>query len=141
MEPEIVENASLAHNSELKRHPDGKFITTSGRMPGSKNKFTMVKEALVDAFFSAEGQEAFQNTLVYDDLTGANGKKKKLINLEALRAVLHVLPREDVSVGNTYNFNLIVGELKALTPEELRSLIASRPRNDGISGGESVSTS
>ncbi len=144
MEAEIFESSSLQEKTgEVVRNEKGKFVTCgnpNGRPPGSKNKFTMVKEALVDAFLNADGQEAFQNTLVYDELLpGADGKKKKLMNLEALRAVLRVLPREDLSSGNTYNFNLIVGELKALTPEQLRSIIAARPRNDGVGGGEGLS--
>lgn len=136
--------AEIVKITEKKLSNLGNLTITGGpgRPLGSKNKFTMVKEALVDAFFDAEGQEAFKNTLVYEDLlVDTNGNKKKLINLEALRSVLRVLPREDLSTGNTYNFNLIVGELKSLRPEELRAIISSRPRNVGAGGGESLSPS
>lgn len=147
MEAEIVEtNKLLEKTGETEvvvRNEQGKFIPghppTGGRPVGSKNKFTLVKEALVDAFLDGEGPEAFKNTLIYEDLAGADGKKKKLINLEALRSVLRVLPREDLSSGNTYNFNLIVGELKALGPDQLRAIIAAGKSHVGIGGGEGPS--
>lgn len=140
MEAEIVQNQD--NLTELKpKNNLGNYLVTGGpgRPPGMKNKFTMVKEALVDAFNEAGGAEAFKNTLIYED--GPEGNKKKFINLEALRSVLRVLPREDAKGGNTYNFNIVVQELRQLRPEQLRAIIAARPRNDGIGGGEGAGVS
>ena len=142
MEAEIVQPVKLTEE-KLEKPPVksnlGDYLVTGGpgRPPGMKNKFTMVKEALVDAFNEAGGAEAFKNTLIYED--GPDGNKKKFVNLEALRAVLRVLPREDAKGGNTYNFQIIVGELRRLGPEQLRAIIARRPRNVGVGGGESPS--
>lgn len=140
MDAEIVEKDKITTEKPSQAVYLGEYAIKGGpgRPMGSKNKFTMVKEALVDAFFSAEGQEAFQNTLVYDDrIAGADGKPRKIMNLEALRAVLRVLPREDQSIGNTYNFNVIVGELRKLPADQLRSFLAGRRQSNGNGGGES----
>ncbi len=119
------ENGRFIHG-----HPDG------GRPPGAKNKFTRVKEALVDAFNEAGGAEAFKNTLIYD-MKGSDGKSVKFINLKALNAVLRVLPQDiNVTGENTINFNLIVAELKNLSKEELRAIVARGQESVGFSGAE-----
>ena len=70
MEAEIVQNQD--NLTELKpKNNLGNYLVTGGpgRPPGMKNKFTMVKEALVDAFNEAGGAEAFKNTLIYEDVS------------------------------------------------------------------------
>lgn len=86
-----------------------------GRPPGLKNKFTQVKEALVDVFFEGNGKEAFKKTLLMEDGT---------INLEALRAILSVLPKE-IEDHPENHFSLLVSQLRAYSAGELRNIISS----------------
>lgn len=143
MEAEIVQSTNLVENTgDVARDEKGRFLHGGpqvGRPLGAKNKFTMVKEALVDAFNDAGGAEAFKNTLIHK-MKNDKGEEVKFINLKALNAVLRVLPREESGSGNTYNFNLVVAELRRLGPDELRSIIARRPRNVSSGGGEGVSS-
>lgn len=140
MEAEIVEKDKITLEKPNPATYLGGYAVNGGpgRPPGSKNKFTMVKEALVDAFNEAGGAEAFKNTLI-QSVKDKDNKDVKYINLKALNAVLRVLPREDAGTGNTYNFNLIVTELRKLGPEQLRTIIARGRRNVGVGGGESPS--
>lgn len=138
METEVVEKDKITPEKPSPATYLGKFAIEGGpgRPPGSKNKFTLVKEALVDAFNEAGGAEAFKNTLIYD-MKGSDGKSVKFINLKALNAVLRVLPQEiNVTGENTINFNLIVAELKNLSKEELRAIVARGQESVGFSGAE-----
>lgn len=78
-------------NGDLTRDDKGKFVKGNpggpGRPDGLKNKATMFKEALLDAFNNRPGRvEAFERTL-FEVKDGQD-----YVNLEALRAIVNILP-------------------------------------------------
>lgn len=108
----------------------GKWLETGGpgRPVGSKNKFTQVKEALVEAFLEIDGKEKFINTL-------KNGDK---INLKALNAVLAVLPKDPLIDASQHNTQ-IKYEWNANSQHRLQSpeLSARDTReSEEVSGGQ-----
>lgn len=105
------------------RGADGKFIEGNpGRPPGAKNKFTYVKEALVEAFEEVGGKEAFMNTLIIEGPADAAGNKTKYINIKALNAVLRVLPRDLNITGEINHTHALAKKLEVLTTDELRAI-------------------
>lgn len=101
-----------------------------GRPPGLKNKFTILKETLLDTFNNhADKMEALERTLFFKRDDGL-----EYVNMEALRAILSVLPAtKDEPEGNTYNFNLAINQFGKLSIDDLKSLAAlARAENDSI---------
>lgn len=84
-----------------------------GRPPGLKNKFTLLKEKLVDCFDKYPGSyEALQRTI----FEVKNGKD--YVNLEALRAILSVLP-SGKSDGESSGNNITIVINNGTTPKTI----------------------
>lgn len=109
-----------------------------GRPPGLRNKFTQLKETLLDTFNNhADKKEALERTLFYMRDDGL-----KYVNMEALRAIISVMPTtKDEPEGNTYNFNLAINQFGKLSIEDLKSLasIARSEKDDLDVSAESSS--
>lgn len=115
-----------------------------GRPKGMKNKFTQLKETLLDAFNSEpDALEALKRTL-FIEREYSDGSKKKFVDMEALRAIISVLPKEKDDDGESgININIAVAHLGKLSTEDLRALAnlgRARGRDQQI-GSESVSSS
>ncbi len=108
-----------------------------GRPRGLKNKFTQLKETLLDAFNSEpEALEALKRTLFQmrerttDD--GLGKEIKKCVDMEALRAIISVLPKEKEDDGEgRININIAVASLGKLSIEDLRAIAKISRNNDG----------
>lgn len=102
-----------------------------GRPPGLKNKFTLLKETLLDTFNNhADKMEALERTLFFKRDDGL-----EYVNMEALRAILSVLPatKDEPEANTTYNFNLAITQFGKLSIDDLKSLAAlARTENNSI---------
>lgn len=101
---------SISNRPIPREHDErGRFVVGNmggGRPFGSRNKFTIVKERIVEAFLKNDrGSVAFEKTLYNSDGT---------INLEALRVIVSILPSEDfkfLANGDiTININKYAGK-------------------------------
>lgn len=118
------ENKTLAKNLRSIAARLGEYAVAGGpgRPPGMKNKFTLLKETLLDTFNNHhDKREALERTLFYKREDGL-----EYVNLEALRAILGVLPKvhEDEDDNATLNFNLAINQFGKLSIDELKSIAA-----------------
>ena len=128
LENKTSENLVKPFKSNLPEHL--RIEGGPGRPPGLKNKFTLLKETLLDTFNNhTDKKEALERTLFYKKDDGL-----KYVNMEALRAILSVLPAtKDEPEGNTYNFNLAINQFGKLSIDDLKSLAAlARSEKDDL---------
>lgn len=128
LENKTTENLVKPFKSNLPEHL--RIEGGPGRPPGLKNKFTILKETLLDTFNNhTDKMEALERTLFFKRDDGL-----EYVNMEALRAILSVLPAtKDEPEGNTYNFNLAINQFGKLSIDDLKSLAAlARAENNSI---------